>query len=49
LGGFFGTTEAMENGYEIWKIDIRLDLGEIGWEVLDWIHRLSRGTSGWPL
>jgi hypothetical protein len=27
----------MENGYEIWYVECKMDLSEIGWGGMDWI------------
>jgi hypothetical protein len=29
-----------------WKDSIKMDLREIGWDAMDWINWLRRGTSG---
>jgi hypothetical protein len=41
LDGFFGMARTTENGY-----NIRMDLTEIGWEGVDWMH-LSQDRDQW--
>jgi hypothetical protein len=35
----------LERPIHIWENNIRMDLKEIGWEVVDWMHWLRTGTS----